>query len=317
MNNTCPIPTSRTRRIYRVTIVGSLVNFVLLLFKFAAGIWGRSSAMLADAVHSLSDFATDIVVLIFVRISAKPCDETHDYGHGKYETLASTLIALMLLAVGVGICWHGLRDIWNYLHGETLARPGAIALTAALVSIVLKEGLFRYTIAEARRTGSQAVEANAWHHRSDALSSIGTAAGIAGAIFFGVKGRVLDPIAAVAVSFFILRAASRIFAASLDELLERSLPRSVENQILSTIGEFAEAHQPHNLRTRRIGNCIAIDVHVRMDPEMTVGQSHAITTRIEQQLKAKLGLNTYVNIHVEPLKLAGSPTRDYTTNPTF
>lgn len=316
MNNARLYPPSRTRRIYRVTIVGSLVNLLLLLFKFAAGIWGRSSAMLADAVHSLSDFITDLIVLLFVRISAKPCDETHDYGHGKYETLATALIALILLAVGVGICWQGLRDIWNYLHGETLARPGTIALAAAIVSIVLKEGLFRYTIAEARDTDSQAVEANAWHHRSDSLSSIGTAVGIAGAIFFGVKGRVLDPIAAVVVSLFILRAASRIFAASLDELLERSLPQTVEEQILSTIETFAEVHQPHNLRTRRIGNYVAIDVHVRMDPEMTVGQSHAITTRIEQQLKAKLGLNTYVNIHVEPIKPAGFSSQNCITNQT-
>lgn len=173
----------RNREIYKVTLVGGVVNVLLLLFKFIAGILGHSAAMVADAVHSLSDFLTDIVVLIFVRISSKPKDKTHEYGHGKYETLAMTLIGMALLVVAIGIIYNGLTKIVSCVNGDTLKAPGMLALWAALLSIVLKEGVYRYSMVKARELNSQAVEANAWHHRSDALSSVGTAVGIGGAIF--------------------------------------------------------------------------------------------------------------------------------------
>ena len=195
---------SREREIYKVTIVGSVVNFVLLLFKFFAGIVGHSAAMLADAVHSLSDFVTDIIVLVFVRISSKPEDEGHDYGHGKYETLATAIIGICLFVVGLGILWNGVQSIWQVVQGNVLPEPGMLALWAALISVVSKEALYQYTALRGRKLNSQAVVANAWHHRSDAFSSIGTMAGIGGAILLGDEWRVLDTIAAVIVSFFIL-----------------------------------------------------------------------------------------------------------------
>lgn len=193
----------RRRAIYGVTLAGSVVNVVLVLCKFAAGILGRSAAMIADAVHSLSDLATDVIVLVFVRISDKPEDKGHDYGHGKYETFATLLIGVALLVVGIGILWSGGEQIYAFLQGETLPSPGWIALWAALFSIVSKEVLFHYTRLVGRKYDSPAVIANAWHHRSDSFSSIGTAVGIGGAILLGEDWRVLDPLAAVIVSFLL------------------------------------------------------------------------------------------------------------------
>ena len=192
----------RARAIYRVTIGGSVCNFLLLLFKFVAGILGGSAAMLADAVHSLSDFVTDVVVILFVRISSKPCDADHDFGHGKYETLASVFIGLMLACVGIGILWSGAEKIIDVCRGQVLEQPGMIAFVAALLSIVVKEVLYQWTARVGRRVESTAVVANAWHHRSDALSSIGTALGIGGAILLGPNWRALDTALLILLSRF-------------------------------------------------------------------------------------------------------------------
>ncbi len=293
---------AREKGIYRVTIVGSVVNFLLLLFKFFAGIAGHSAAMLADAVHSLSDFVTDIIVIVFVRISSKPEDEGHDYGHGKYETLATAIIGIVLLFVGFGIFWNGASSIYRFLHGGSLQEPGMLALIAALVSIAFKEALYRYTVFKGKKLNSQAVVANAWHHRSDALSSIGTAIGIGGAILLGNHWRVLDPIAAVIVSFFIMKVAIKLLVSCVDELLEKSLPADVENEIQKIILSFPGVSSPHHLRTRRIGNYYAIEVHVRMDGKITLEEAHRTATAIENTLKAQFGKGTHVGIHVEPLK---------------
>ena len=225
----------RERRIYRVTLAGSVTNVVLLVFKFVCGILGGSAAMIADAVHSLSDFLTDVVVLVFVRLSSKPEDKDHAYGHGKYETLATSLVGLSLLVVGVMIMYQGARDIVLAMLGHPLKSPGMIALAAAIVSILLKEWTYRFTMSVGRSCQSQAVIANAWHHRSDALSSVGTALGIGGAILFGTEWAVLDPIAAVVVSVFILRTAWTMVKESAGELLEQSLPDEVEREIGSIV----------------------------------------------------------------------------------
>ena len=293
---------AREKGIYRVTIVGSVVNFLLLLFKFFAGIMGHSAAMLADAVHSLSDFVTDIIVIVFVRISSKPEDEGHDYGHGKYETLATAIIGIILLGVGFGIFWNGASSIYRFLHGGSLQEPGMLALIAALVSVAFKEALYRYTVFKGKRLNSQAVVANAWHHRSDALSSIGTAIGIGGAILLGNHWRVLDPIAAVVVSLFIMKVAIKLLVPCVDELLEKSLPADVENEIQKIILSFPGVSSPHHLRTRRIGNYYAIEVHVRMDGKITLEEAHRTATAIENTLKEQFGKGTHVGIHVEPVK---------------
>lgn len=293
---------SREKEIYKVTIIGSIANFALLAFKFVAGILGHSAAMLADAVHSLSDFVTDVIVLVFVRISNKPQDKDHDYGHGKYETLATAIIGILLLLVGFGILWSSASSIWAFMKGEQLEAPGMMALIAALVSILLKEILYQYTVIKGKSLNSQAVVANAWHHRSDAFSSIGTAVGIGGAILLGEHWRVLDPIAAVIVSFFIMKVAIQLLIPCVDELLEKSLPDEVEKDIEQVLLSFPGVSEPHHLRTRRIGSYCAIEVHVRMDGGITLEEAHTTATAIEHKLKTMLGEGTLINIHVEPKK---------------
>ncbi len=290
----------RVKGIYRVTIVGSVVNLLLVVFKFVAGLLGRSSAMIADAVHSLSDFVTDIVVIVFVNISGKPEDEDHRYGHGKYETLATVIIALALFAVGVGILVDGVKDVAAVVNGAVLPAPSMIALIAAALSIVAKELLYRYTAHVGRKLDSQAVVANGWHHRSDAFSSIGVLVGIGGAMLLGEKWRVLDPLAAIVVSAFIIKVAVDLIKPCLDELLERSLPAEVEQEIEQIILSEEGVTSPHHLRTRRIGNRYAIEVHIRMDGNLTLSEAHRITTAVEQKLKSRYGSATHVGIHTEP-----------------
>nr|WP_302985575.1 cation diffusion facilitator family transporter [uncultured Alistipes sp.] len=293
---------TREKEIYRVTLVGFVVNLILSAAKLAAGILGRSGAMIADAIHSFSDMATDIVVIVFARISSKPKDDGHDYGHGKYETLATIIISLALAAVGIGILSSSIGSIRTILEGGTLPRPGAVALVAAVVSIVAKEILYRYTVRVGRRIDSPSVIANAWHHRSDALSSLGTLAGIGCAYFLGEKWRIADPIAALLVAVFIFKIALDLIRTGLGELLEKSLPADVEQEILSIVTANPEIRSPHNLRTRRIGASIAIEVHVRVDGAMSVAHSHALTVDIEHRLRARFGAGTMIAIHVEPLK---------------
>ena len=297
-----PTTSSREHSIYRITLLGSAGNVLLLIFKFAAGILGGSAAMIADAVHSLSDFATDIVVLLFVRLSGRPSDSDHDFGHGKYETLATVIVGLMLMAVGIGVLWNGAEAIYRSINGELLPQPGNIALIAALVSIVVKELLYQTTVRVGRSTGSQAVVANAWHHRSDALSSIGTAIGIGGALALGSHWTILDPIAALIVSVLIIHASIEQLRPSLGELVENSLPEPVEEDIIKTLLSFDGVKDPHNLRTRKIGNRSSIEVHVRMDGQMTLDKAHDITRAMEKKLKEQLGEGSFVIIHVEPIK---------------
>ena len=292
----------REKEIYKVTIWGSVVNFVLLTLKFVAGIVGHSSAMVADAVHSLSDFITDIVVIVFVRIAGKPQDESHDYGHGKFETLATAIIGAVLLFVGVGILVNSLKSIIAVFNGVEIDSPSIWALVAAVVSIVSKEILYQYTVFKGKKLNSKAVIANAWHHRSDAFSSIGTLIGIGGAIFLGEKWRVLDPIAAFVVSIFIIKVSVELIKPCLDELLEKSLPKEVEDKILEIILSHPEVSSPHHLRTRRIGNNIAIEAHIRMDGKMSLKDAHDVTKRIEILLKEEFGPDTHIGIHMEPVK---------------
>ena len=292
----------RKRRIYRVTFIGFVVNLVLSLLKLAAGILGRSGAMIADAVHSFSDLATDVVVIVFARISAKPRDDGHDYGHGKYETLATILISIALGIVGAGILVNSIGAVRVVLDGGLLPRPGLVALVAAVLSIAAKEILYRYTVREGRAIDSPSVIANAWHHRSDALSSLGTLVGIGCAYFLGDRWRIADPIAALIVAVFIFKVAFDLIRTGLGELLEKSLPEETEREILRIVTLDPAVREPHNLRTRRIGAAIAIEVPVRVDGAMSVACSHALTVGIERRLRERFGEETMIAVHVEPLK---------------
>lgn len=290
----------RNKEIYRVTLIGGAVNVVLLLFKFVAGILGNSAAMVADAVHSLSDFVTDVIVLVFVRVSGKPKDKSHDYGHGKYETLAMTIIGISLLAVAVGIIYAGLMRISAWFNGEPLEAPGMLALWAALLSIVLKEAVFRYSMVKARKLNSQAVEANAWHHRSDAFSSMGTALGVGGAIFLGQRWTVLDPIASVIVGFFIVKVSYDLLRNGIGDLMEQSLPDEVETEMLRLAASVPGVTEPHDLRTRRIGNHYAIELHILMDGNISLREAHDKASEVEDLLRERYGSETHIAVHVEP-----------------
>ena len=295
---------TREKELTKVTLVGSIGNLVLLTFKFVAGIMAGSAAMVADAVHSLSDFLTDLIVLVFVRIGAKPQDESHDYGHGKFETLATLFVALALVGAAIGIIVSGALKFARWLKGETLEVPGMLALWAALLSILVKELLFRYTIARGKALDSPAVVANAWHHRSDALSSIGAAIGIGGAILLGQHWAVLDPLASIVVGGMLVKVAWDLLRQSTGELTDQSLPEETEREIEEIIRRQPQVSEPHNLRTRRIGNRIAIEAHVRLDGNMPLAEAHDVVSAIEQHLRARFGPSTIVTIHMEPTKPA-------------
>ena len=296
---------TRVQRITRITVFGTIVNTLLLAFKFLAGILGGSAAMLADAVHSLSDFLTDIVVLVFVKISNRPADRKHSYGYGKYETLATLCIGIALLAVGIGIAVDGVEKIIQVWNGETLAQPGWIAFWAAIASIALKELTYWLTIRVAKQVDSEALRANAWHHRSDALSSIGTGLGIGGAILLGQKWTILDPIAALVVSVFIVLTALRLTYGALGDFLEQSLPEENENEIRAIVAADKELSELHHLCTRRLGNRVAIEMHLRMPGNTPLTVAHKHASAIEQQLKQRFGDQTHINIHLEPTKVNG------------
>ena len=293
---------NREKEIYKVTLVGSAGNVALLTFKFIAGVMGHSSAMIADAVHSLSDFITDVIVLAFVHVSAKPQDKDHDYGHGKYETFASFIIGLALIAAATGIIVSGVAKVIDWAGGKELEATGWLALAAAIISILVKEILFRYTAIRGKSLDSQALVANAWHHRSDALSSIGTAVGIGGAILLGNRWTVLDPLASVVVGLILVKVSVNLLRSSIGELTESSLSSEIEKEIEEIICSFPDVSEPHNLRTRRIGNRFAIEAHVRMDGNASLTAAHDRASAIEQRIRQRFGQQTHVTIHMEPTK---------------
>ena len=291
----------RIKKAERVTLVGFVVNMILSVAKIVAGVVGHSSAMLADGIHSLSDFITDLIVIVFIRVSGRQADSTHAYGHGKFETFATLLIAVVLFAVGVGLCIDAVETIAEAYNGNILKQPSMIALWAALTSIATKEILYHYTARSGRRIGSSVVIANAWHHRSDAFSSIGTAVGIGGAIFLGEQWRILDPIASMIVSAFIIKMAIELAKPCIEELLEVSLPEEMRDKIVSIILQHPEVVSYHKLKTRRIGNSVAIDVHIQLDKNLSFEASHEVTRDLESSLKDVFGDNTHVSIHAEPV----------------
>ena len=290
----------REDEIARVTLTGSVVNLLLVGLKAVAGLVGHSAAMISDAVHSLSDFVTDIVVLVFVRVSARPQDEDHDYGHGKYETLATLFIGLALAAAAVGIVVSGAGKLARWLQGEDLPAPGKIALWAALGSIVAKELLFQYTRIKGKHLDSKALEANAWHHRSDALSSVGTAIGIGGAILLGSRWTVLDPLASIVVGAMLVKVAWDLLGPSFGELTDSSLPADMEQEMLEIIRGVPGVEDPHNLRTRRIGNRIAAEVHIRLDGALPLSEAHEKASEVERRFKDRFGVQSHIIVHMEP-----------------
>ena len=292
----------REDEIARVTLVGSIVNLLLVCLKAVAGLAGHSAAMISDAVHSLSDFVTDIVVLVFVRVSGLPKDEDHDFGHGKYETIATFFIGIALAAAAVGIVVSGAQKLAAWLQGAELQTPGMLALWAALISIVVKELLYQYTRIKGRHLDSPALVANAWHHRSDALSSIGAAIGIGGAILLGKRWAVLDPLASIVVGAMLVKVAWDLLGPSFRELTDSSLPQSTEAEMLEIIRGVEGVKDPHNLRTRRIGKLIAAEVHIRLDGAQSLSDAHEKASEVERRFKQHFGPQSHIIVHMEPWK---------------
>ena len=288
----------------KVTLAGLVVNVLLSAGKIAAGVFGRSAAMLADGAHSLSDLLSDVVVLVFVRVSSRGRDRDHEYGHGKFETLATLIVSLILIVVAAQMMVSGLKSIMEVLHGGTIPRPGYVALAAAAVSILAKEVLYRYTIHVGKAVDSPAVVANAWHHRSDAFSSIGSLVGIAGAIFLGDRWVILDPLVCCCISIAILVVAVRMAGPSLKELMDASLPEDVEKEIVSLSMSVDGVRNVHELKTRRNGLSVIIEAHMVVDPQITVEKAHDIVTAVEGVLKRRYGDETQISIHIEPSEQA-------------
>lgn len=284
----------------KITHLSVWINIVLTGLKLAAGVFGHSQALIADAIHSLSDFATDIAVLVGLRFSSKPVDEDHAYGHGKYETLAAALIGMALAYVGIRIAWTAIHRVFDALHGEALVMPSAYAFWAAVLSIAVKEWLYRATMKVARATGSSSLVANAWHHRSDAFSSIATAAGVGAAVFLGNDWLILDPIAALFVSIFLLKISWRILREQVGDLTDQSLAPELCEEILAMARGIPGIVEPHNLRTRMVGRSPVIDLHIRLRSDLPLREAHDIATRLEQTLRQRFGKETIANLHLEP-----------------
>lgn len=271
--------------IRRAVKIGCSVNLMLLVLKLAAGYFGHSDALVADGFHSLNDVAADLIMLIFVGISYRQADDKYAYGYGKFETFSSFLMSTFLMIVAVVIGVEGVETVISHIHGESLPQPDIWTVITILFAIACKESLYRYYSRVSRKAESKALAANAWHHRSDALASVATLAGVASARFFGPSFRILDPIASILIALFILAAAIRMFRPAFFELMERSLPAEhvakAKHIIETTPGVLAL----DRLRTRRCGHRLLFDADIKIAPDSTVEQGAEIAEQIETSLK--------------------------------
>ncbi len=286
--------------IRKVTLVGFWINAALVALKLFFGYWGHSDALVADGYHSLSDFITDFIVLFFVGIAYKKADSEHPYGHGKYETVASVLIGIILMLVAIFIGVEGIDKVIMAVNGEVLSRPDVWTIIIAILSILAKEYSYRYTIGIGRKINSSALIANAWHHRSDVISSVATLAGVSLSFFLGDNWRVLDPIASVIIAIFIGISALQIAKPSIQELLEISLPQAQIDSISNIISNVPGVKSVLNLRSRKNGHFYIIDVNIHVDPDITVRIAHEIANDVETELHNRFGRDMIIYVHIEP-----------------
>jgi len=283
----------RQKKIRSITIWGIFLNIFLMAIKLISGILAKSSALIADGVHSLSDLATDFIVLVGTRLSSKPADKTHPYGHGKLETIASLIIAVALLVISSGLIWSAGISIYRHEHSF----PGYLVLVVAAVSVISKEILFFITRKIARITHSTVLYANAWHHRSDALSSVAVLlGGIASLLGWGHA----DQVAAVVVGFMIIGVSGKIFFEGLHELSEHSADSESIEKIEMVLSKEKNISSWHALRTRKLGAELCVDVHVLVDPVLSVQESHDISMKIEEEIEKELSRPVNILVHVEP-----------------
>ena len=284
----------------RVTVIGIILNIILTIVQLVAGVLGNSAALIADSVHTLSDMLTDFVVMFSIRISAKPEDESHNFGHKKIETLASVIVGIALFFAGLMILYTGAVKIFDYIQGTPLEKPALATFYVALITVIAKELLYRYTHHVAKKLNNDMIEVNAWHHRSDAFSSVGVAGGIGVAILLGDRWILIDPIVAACLAFYLIYIAVKIIYNSLNELMEASLKPEINDEIRMIVVGCSDVLNLHSLKTRKLGSSKAMDMHIMVDENLTVKEAADIQKDVEKRLKDRFGFDTYVIIKVEP-----------------
>ncbi len=273
--------------------VGITTNILLFVFKLFAGIFGQSHAMVADALHTATDFLTSVGVFIGFKIAQKPADTEHPYGHGRAESIAAKLVSLILIAGGLKVAFDSIRVIIT----QDLRVPYQIALWAAIVSIVVKEGLFRYIYRVGNKIQSNSLKADAWHHRTDALSSVAALIGIGGA---RMGYPILDPLAGFAVSIFVVRAGITLFHTAYDELMDAALPRKMLDKIKDLSMQTESVKRIKDIKGRKMGIDIFVDLTIEVDKSMSVEDAHVITAKIRRNILKHLQGAKEILIHVEP-----------------
>jgi len=292
---------ARARAVIRATLVGAASNLLLSVVKVLAGWFGHSQALVADGVHSLSDLISDALVWMAGRKAAQAPDEQHPYGHGRYETLATLALGMLLVLVAIGITWDAVERLFA---PETLRHPELFTLVVALASIAVKEWLYWYTLLYARRVNSDMLRANAWHHRSDAISSIVVLIGIAGTLA-GLP--YLDAVASVVVAAMIAKIAWELGGDAMRELVDTGLDGERLETLRRTIMDVGGVRDIHMLRTRTLGGQASVDVHVLVDPFVSVSEGHLISVMVEQKLKREIDEVIDVTVHVDPEDDAAAP----------
>ena len=290
--------TSETQLAYRVSVQTILLNIILSAGKLIAGLVAHSGAMISDAVHSASDVLSTILVIVGVRMAGKQSDATHEYGHERMECVVAILLSVILLLTGLGIGGVGIQKILNRASNPIQA-PGMLALWAAIVSIVVKEGMFWYTRAAAKKINSGALMADAWHHRSDALSSIGSFAGILGA---RLGYPILDPIASLIICLFIIKVSVDIFKDAIDKMVDKSCSKQVEDEIRSLVCAQDGVLRLDLLHTRMFGNKIYVDLEISADASQSLEQAHQIAETVHRMVEQNFPAVKHCMVHVNPYR---------------
>ena len=298
MKNQNPSQTivNETHLAMRVSVISVIVNLVLSAFKLLAGIFANSGAMISDAVHSASDVFSTFIVMIGVTISGKKADKEHPYGHERMECVAAIVLAVILFATGLGIGWSGIQKIF-FMNSDSLEVPGMLALIAALVSIVTKEWMYWFTKFTADKIRSDALRADAWHHRSDAFSSIGALVGIVGA---RMGFPVMDPIASLVIFVFIVKAAYEIFKDAMDKMVDHSCDEKTEEQLRACVLQNPDVARIDLLQTRIFGNKIYADIEIEVDGSMPLREAHKIAEVVHNSIEKTFPKVKHIMVHVNP-----------------
>lgn len=288
------------KRAKKITIISFITNCLLSAGKLVVGFLGNSGALIADGIHSLSDLITDIIVFVSIKITQKPADEKHNYGHGKVEIVATVLVSIALFIAGFSIGKSGITDLIGFFKGDAAQSPAFMVVVVAAISLIVKEILFRYTMKTGKEIGSEVLIANAWHQRSDALSSLGVLIGAGGAWLLGDSFAFLDSVAQIIVSLFIFKAAYHILIPNLGQLADEAIDKDELDQIIKMLEANTNILDYHHLRTRHIGSMHAVELHILVNPELNVSDAHDISSIIECEIQGILGYDCFVSIHIEP-----------------